>query len=120
MKRVLLALLSLTSPAWAQRSEEVHFARGAHSAHLVRGIPRGQFLTLFLSARKGQTMTVSVQSPEHNGVFHILKEDNPIGDSHNVHGAENWSGKLSWDGKYAIRLESTRGGAEVTVDIVIR
>jgi hypothetical protein len=116
--KYLLFFLLLTSPAWAQRTEDVHFAKGASSCHMVRTIAAGETLTLFLKARKGQCMKVSVASPGRNAVFEVFKEDNLLGEPRTV----LWNCELKWDGTYQIRLSSIRGSgpAEATVDISIR
>lgn len=120
MKKILLLgalALALAAPVAA---EEVHFARGSSSAHLRRGIARGETHRLTLKAGRGQEMTVSVTSPEYNAVFGVFKDGRPIGHSHNEHGAENWTGRLPSNGTYVIELGTTRGGAEATIDIIIR
>ena len=118
---LLIVLLLLTALGLAaEREEQVKFAAGKSSATLKRGIARGETMRFLLDAGKGQTMSVSVTSVEHNAVFEVIGDGGPLGKSKLVDGYQEWTGKLPIKGTYAIVVGSERGGSEFTLEVGIR
>ncbi len=122
MKRLTLFLvvLLLTGLGWAERQQQIKFAPGKSSASLQGGLARGETMRYLLDANKGQTMSVSLTSVEHNAVFEVLSDAGSMGRSKLVDGYQEWTGKLPIRGTYAIVVGSERGGAEFTLDVSIR
>lgn len=113
-------LLAVSAPA-NDRTIPVRFAPGATGTQLVEGIARGETATFVLGARAGQKMWVSVTSVEDNAVFEVFApNDESLGVSYSKRGAQVWYGQLPQSGDYKVVVGTTRGGAEITVDLSIR
>lgn len=117
---ILLMLLFSMGLGWAERQQQIKFSPGKSGATLKGGIARGETMRYLLEANKGQTMSVSLTSVEHNAAFEVLGDGGPLGNSKLVDGYQEWSGKLPIRGTYAIIVSSERGGAEYTLDVSIR
>lgn len=102
-------LLSFPLDASAQARQQVSFARGAESA-TVRGSIRGYaYRDHIVSAREGQTISVSVKSPNTFTVFSIF-----LPDGTNLDGAiqmDSFTGELPASGDYVIRVGMMRAEA---------
>ncbi|MEG4107311.1 hypothetical protein [Microcoleus sp. S13_C5] len=100
----------------SQRQQEIQFKRGASSAELKGGVARGEVLIYLISAKKGQTMNVEIQSVEGNAVFKVVDPNtNAVAE-----GEKSWSGEVSQTGKYQIVVGTERGGASYTLSVSIK
>ncbi len=102
--------------------KKVRFARGTSSTTIRGGVIRGDRDRYYISAKKGQTMSVKITSLEKNAVFQIYlsgeQESLPgAGDSDD---ATKWSGELPADSEYVIVVGGTRGNASYTLTISIK
>lgn len=115
-------LTLLLSPTLAQEREiPVRFAPGKSGARIVEGVARGETAAFVLSASAGQKMRVSLTSVEQNAVFEVFApSDESLGSSYNKNGAQVWFGTLPLSGPYRVVVGTTRGGAEITIDVSIR
>jgi len=106
---------------------EIKFKKGESSTTISKGLARGELHRYSLGAKAGQTMTVSISSPEENAVFDLYRStangketlfDN-AGDA--AKEAQYWQGVLPGKGAqtYYIVVGSTRGGAEYSLTVEI-
>lgn len=109
------AVSMLVIPAAAQsqsaRSERVQFARGA-SSHTIRGSIRGNAVNDYtVTARAGQTMTVTLQTSNASSFFDVTapRASRPmfVGTS----GGNHFNRRLTVSGDYRIRVYLTRNAA---------
>jgi hypothetical protein len=118
MKTLLAVALSLfvvsSLPAAAQdiRQQPVQFKKGASSATLKGNLKGDQIVDYKLRARAGQTMSVKMKSTNAGNYFNVL----PPGSSdvavyNSSIGGNDWSGALSADGEYTIRVYLVRSAA---------
>lgn len=102
--------------------QKVRFARGTSSATIRGAVIRGDLDRYYLSAKKGQTMTVKITSMEKNAAFGIYF----AGEQESLPGAgeeddvTSWSGDLPADSEYVIVVGGTRGNASYTLKISIK
>lgn len=111
---LLVALIATALPAAAQdhsRTERVQFARGASSATLHGNVHGYDSVDYVVGARRGQTMTVRMQTTNASAYFNVLPSR---GDGTALDGAANvvdWRGVLPSSGDYVVRVYLMRNAA---------
>ena len=143
MKTVLafLALaLSFAAEAAVMAAEPIpspkpiFFATGSTSGTAGGRVLRGERTLYSVSAKAGQTMTVTLTTPDGNAVFQLYEPGTTIGRDNDgvlefhgqaLHGAADgedatrWSDRLPKSGIYLIVVGSTRGNARFSMDVKI-
>ena len=143
MKTVLafLALvLSFAAEAAVMAAEPIpspkpiFFATGSTSGTVGGRVLRGERNLYSVSAKAGQTMTVSLTTPDGNAVFQLYEPGTTIGRDNDgllefhgqaLHGAADgedatrFQGRLPKNGTYLIVVGSTRGNARYSMDVKI-
>jgi len=117
----ILALL--LSSAFADGvKKKVRFAPGTSSATIRGAVVRGDRDRYYVSAKKGQTMSVKITSREKNAVFQIYSsgEQESLPGAGETDDATNWSRRLTDDNEYVIVVGGTRGNASYTLTISIK
>ena len=133
-----LALLVAWSVASAAEPiptpKPIFFAHGSSSGTVGGQVLRGERALYSLKATKGQTLTVTLTTPDDNAVFQIYEPDTAIGRDADgllefkgkplqgaVDGqdATRWHGGLSRTGTYLIVVGSTRGNARFSMDVKV-
>lgn len=97
------------------RVQRIRFGRGTSGATLNGGIARGETVTYLVSAKAGQTMEVTVTSPEDNAVFQIISPRRRS----LIEETTQWSNELPATGDYRIVVGSTRGGASYRLTVTV-
>lgn len=97
------------------RTQRIRFGRGTSGATLNGGIARGETVTYLLNAKSGQTMEVTVTSPEDNAVFRIVSPRRRT----LIDETSQWSDELPATGDYRIIVGSTRGGASYRLTVTV-
>ena len=117
----LLVLLTTTVFADGVK-KKVRFARGTSSTTIRGVVIRGDRDRYYVSAKKGQTMSVKITSRENNAVFQIYfsGEQESLPGAGETDDATNWSGRLTDNNEYVIVVGGTRGNASYTLTIAIR
>jgi len=118
-----LTLLLLTTTVLADGvRKKVRFARGASSSTIRGAVIRGDRDRYYVSATKGQTMSVKITSRENNAVFQVYfsGEQESLPGAGETDDATNWTGRLTDDNEYVIVVGGTRGNASYTVTISIK
>jgi hypothetical protein len=102
--------------------KKVKFARGTSSTTIRGAVIRGDEDRYYLSAKKGQTMSVKITSREKNVVFQIYYSGEQVSlpGGGETDDATNWSGQLTDDNEYVIVVAGTRGNASYTLTISIK
>src|SRR5215831_4369700 len=100
---------------------KIQFERGSSSATVRGTVIRGDQDRYFLGAKKGQTMSVKITSPEDNAVFQIYLpgEEKSLSGAGEGDDAKDWSGELPRDAEYVIVVGGTRGNATYTMKVSI-
>ena len=140
MKFVLTVLAWLLACSIASAAEPVpspkpiFFARGASNGTVGGRVLRGEQELHSLKAAAGQTLTVTLTTPDDNAVFQLYEPDTAIGRDADgllefkgrpLHGAEpgedatRWQGRLPRAGTYLIAVGSTRGNARYSMDVKV-
>jgi hypothetical protein len=118
---VFICALALSSTFAQGVKQKVRFARGASSATIRGAVVRGDRDRYYVSAKRGQTMSVKITSTESNAVFQVYF----AGQQESLEGAgedddaTEWSGELPADNDYVIVVGGTRGNATYTLKISI-
>ena len=101
--------------------QKIKFARGASSATVKGAVVRGDRDRYYLSASKGQTMSVKITAEEDNAVFQIYLpgEQKALKGAGDEDDATNWSGVLPEDAEYVIVVGGTRGNATYTLKVSV-
>ena len=137
----VLAVVALLSAIAAARAAEpipspkpIFFATGSTSGTAGGRVVRGARDLYSVKATAGQTLTVTLTTPDDNAVFQIYEPGTTIGrDSDgllefhgkSLHGAADgedatrWSGRLPRSGTYLIVVGGTRGNARYSMDVKI-
>jgi len=141
MTRAFALILALLLPLGAAMAAEpvptpkkIFFATGSTRGMAGGHVQRGARDLYSLTASAGQSMTVTLTTPDDNAVFQIYEPGTTLGrDADGVlefHGtslhvagdgndATRWSGRLPRTGTYLIAVGSTRGNARYSMDIRI-
>ena len=141
MKVALAVLALLLSAVTAARAAEpipspkpFYFATGSTSGTAGGRVLRGERNLYSLKATAGQTMTVTITTPDDNAVFQIYEPGTTIGRDTDgtleFHGnalrgatagedTTRWSGHLPKSGTYLIVVGGTRGNARYSMDVKI-
>lgn len=112
-----LACAFLVGSPWgsatgAIESRPVHFAKGASSATLRGSLKGDQTIDYKLRARAGQTMYVGLKTSNSANYFNVLPPGSKdaavfVGSTE----GNDWSGTLTADGEYTIRIYLMRSAA---------
>lgn len=117
-----VAALPAPPPPVAQESQEpavrIRFAAGGTSATVPGNIGPGQVRQYVLGASAGQTMTVSVASPNNDVVLAIWGADGAVLLSDHA-GATEWQGELPATQDYFIGLSGAAGQTLFRLTVVI-
>lgn len=141
MTRAFALILALLLPLGAAMAAEpvptpkkIFFATGSTRGMAGGHVQRGARDLYSLTASAGQSMTVTLTTPDDNAVFQIYEPGTTLGrDADGIlefHGAAlhvagdgndstRWSGRLPRTGTYLIAVGSTRGNARYSMDIRI-
>jgi hypothetical protein len=133
---VLAAIL--TTVGWAAEPvptpKPVFFAHGSGTGTVGGHVVRGERALYSVKAVAGQTMTVTITTPDDNAVFQIYEPDASVGRDGDgllefkgkpLHGAADgedatrWQGRLPRAGLYLIVVGSTRGNARFSMDVKV-
>ena len=120
-----LAVIFVCSLALSSLAEgvkrKIQFERGSSSATVRGNVVRGDRDRYYLGAKKGQTMSVKITSPEDNAVFQIYLpgEEKSLKGAGDEDDATDWSGELPADAEYVIVVGGTRGNASYTLKVSI-
>jgi hypothetical protein len=139
--KTILALLVLmlgTVDCWAAEPvpspKPIYFATGSTSGTVGGRVVRGDRVLYSVKANAGQTLTVTLTTPDDNAVFQLYEPGTTVGrDSEGLlefhgqalHGAADgedatrWSGRLARSGTYLVVVGSTRGNARYSMDVKI-
>jgi len=129
---LLVAGLSASTHA-AGVAKEIHFAKGRAAATVAGAVIRGERDLYRLSAKKGQSLEVSISAVEDNAVFAIYKPGATVevkdgftdvsgaalAKASETDDAKSWKGHLPASGKYLIVVGGTRGNAEYQLKVTI-
>ncbi len=125
-RHAVLALLLLLAPvpAAAQKTEAVQFAAGGSGATLRGTIAGRDYTDYLLSARAGQTMTVTLESRNRSLNFNVLPPGSEeaifIGSTLGTH----FEGRLPANGEYRIRVylmpNAGRRGEQASYTLAVR
>jgi hypothetical protein len=137
----VLAILALLSAVAAARAAEpipspkpIFFATGSTSGTVGGHVLRGERSLYSVKATAGQTLTVTLTTPDDNAVFQLYEPGTTVGrDSdgllefhgNSLHGAADgedttrWSGRLPKSGTYLIVVGGTRGNARYSMDVKV-
>ena len=107
---------TLISVQPSSRTRRIRFTRSTSSAVVEDAVVRGTRDIYLLSAKAGQTMTVSITSLENNAVFGIVAPNQKLIKQE----ATSWSTKLSKTGDYRIVVGGTRGNATYKLRVEIK
>ena len=112
----------------------IFFATGSTSGTVGGRVLRGERSLYSVNAKAGQTMTVTITTPDGNAVFQLYEPGTTIGRDNDgllefhgqaLHGAADgedatrWSDRLPKSGSYLIVVGSTRGNARFSMDVKI-
>ena len=119
---VFICALALSSTFAEGVKQKVRFARGTSSATIHGAVVRGDRDRYYVSAKRGQTMSVKITSREDNAAFEIYfsGEQESLEGAGEEDDATNWSGELPADNDYVIVVGGTRGNASYTLTISIK
>src|SRR5471030_949760 len=112
----------------------IFFARGASIGTVGGHVLRGEQELYSLKAAAGQTLTVTLTTPDDKAVFQLYEPDAAIGRDADgllefkgrpLHGTESgqdatrWQGRLPRAGTYLIVVGSIRGNARYSMDVKV-
>ena len=112
----------------------IFFARGSSSGTVGGHVLRAERAIYSLKAAAGQTLTVTLTTPDDNVAFQIYEPDIAIGRDADgllefkgkpLQGADEgqdatrWHGRLPRTGTYLIAIGSTRGNARYSMDVKV-
>jgi len=96
---LLAAMLTLSAPARAQRSDTVHFPAGASHTTLKGKVRGHDYRDYVLGARSGQTMSASIKATGGNGNGTVYFNVLPPGSETAL-----FVGSMSADGRASLKL----------------
>ncbi|HYR78232.1 MAG TPA: hypothetical protein VEM96_20650 [Pyrinomonadaceae bacterium] len=119
---VFICALALSLTFAQGVKQKVRFARGTSSATIHGAVIRGDRDRYYVSAKRGQTMSVKITSREDNAAFEIYfsGEQESLEGAGEEDDATNWSGELPADNDYVIVVGGTRGNGSYTLTISIK
>lgn len=107
--------------AQQSRTQTIKFRPGATSAIVKNSVVRGTRDNYLLGARKGQVMTVKIDSLEKNAVFDVNTPPNAKGQRYALkQGVVSWTGTLPASGNYEVSVGTTRGNASYSLQVSIK
>jgi len=106
---LFLLTIALAASVSAQTKVNVHFVRGANSTRLSGSVSGYKYVDYVVGARGGQTMSVKLESASSYASFVIFDPamDNVDGGTEQT----DWTGDLSSNGNYTIRVLLPRSAA---------
>ena len=106
---LFLLTIALAASVSAQTKVNVHFVRGANSTRLSGSVSGYKYVDYVVGARGGQTMSVKLDSASSYASFVIFDPamDNVDGGTEQT----DWTGDLSSNGNYTIRVLLPRSAA---------
>jgi hypothetical protein len=108
----LLVACSWAMAAGAIESRPVHFAKGASSATLKGALKGDKTIDYKLSAKAGQTMSVTLNTSNAASYFNVLPPgSNDVAVFVGSTEGNEWTGQLAADGEYTIRVYLMRSAA---------
>ena len=129
---------AMTTDTWAAEPipspKPIFFATGSTSGTVGGHVLRGERSLYSVNAKAGQTMTVTLTTPDGNAVFQLYEPGTTVGRDNDgalefhgeaLHGAADgedatrWSDRLPKSGTYLIVVGSTRGNARFSMDVKI-
>ena len=129
---------AVTTDTWAAEPipspKPIFFATGSTSGTVGGHVLRGERSLYSVNGKAGQTMTVTLTTPDGNAVFQLYEPGTTIGRDNDgflefhgqaLHGAADgedatrWSDRLPKNGTYLIVVGSTRGNARFSMDVKI-
>lgn len=120
---VAFMLLLLSALAIAQQDSKVirvKFATGATS-RTYKGSVSHSTNTYLVRARKGQTMSITITSPDNRAVFSISQQLEPDTDPIEIAtDRKRWTSKLDITGDYDISVGAERDVATYTITITVK
>ena len=134
---LMMLPLSLTAVGAAEpipSPKPIFFATGSSSGTAGGRVVRGARDLYSVKATVGQTLTVTLTTPDDNAVFQIYEPGTTVGrdtdgllefHGNALHGAAagedttRWSGRLPKSGTYLIVVAGTRGNARYSMDVKI-
>ena len=119
---VFISAVAINSVFADGMKRKVHFAKGTSSTTIRGAVIRGDRDRYYVSAKKGQTMSVRITSRENNAVFQIYLrgEQESLPGAGDGDDATKWSGQLPADSEYTIVVGGTRGNATYTLTIAVK
>jgi hypothetical protein len=111
---IALALLSAGAAGAADGIEtrSMQFAKGASSATAKGSIKGRQTIDYRLRARGGQTMTVTLKSPNAGLAFNVLPPGSNDVAIEDAISRQTWTGTLASDGEYSVRIYLPKPAAQ--------
>ena len=103
----------------------VSFERGESSAIITASIQGYETVDYLLGAKAGQTMTVSMTTDHTVNYFNVLPPNDPTALYNSSMGDNSWTGVLTVDGTYRVRVYMMRSAARrnekasYTIDVAI-
>ncbi len=123
IRLVTFIVLLLPMMATAQQESKVirvRFAKGATS-RTYKGSVSHSVNTYLVRARKGQTMSVTITSPNNRAVFSISRQLEPDTDPIEiVTDQKMWTSRLDITGDYDISVGAERSVATYTLTITVK
>lgn len=117
---MLLVVLAFASPAQADETRRIRFAKGKSSATVEYAVLREEVVYYLVRAGEGQRMTIGITATENNASFRIYS---PSGEYLEGAGETDdpteWSGDLPESGDYRIEVAPTRGNADYRLTVSI-
>ena len=125
LRRIIAALFVcafvVTSTVADGVKQKIRFPRGTSSTTISGSVIRGDRDRYYLSATKGQTMTVKISAEEDNAVFQVYLpgEEKALPGAGDGDDATDWSGELPANAEYVIVVGGTRGNATYKLKVSI-
>jgi hypothetical protein len=117
---ILLLLPVLATAQQESKVIRVRFAKGATS-RTYEGSVSHSTNTYLVKARKGQTMSIIVSSPDNHAVFSISQQLEPDTDPIEIiSDRKKWTSRLSTTGDYDISVGAERSVATYTITITVK
>lgn len=108
----LLILFPASVPAASIEARRVSFAPGTSSATVKGSIRGDEIVDYKLGAKAGQTMRVTLKTSNPSSYFNVLPPgSNDVAVFVGSSGGNEWTGSLTADGDYAVRVYLMRNAA---------
>ena len=107
----LFILCPLSGAAQPIKARQVKFAKGASSATVKGSIKGEKIIDYKLRAKAGQTMSVTLKTSNGSNYFNVLPPGSDAAIAIGANVGNTWSGTLSVDGEYTVRVYLMRNAA---------